>query len=354
MKTKYIFALILVVLLGMVQKFKGFSLLSPNAAGIAKLDIRTMDYKMYQRSDIDHDSDKVRETRARRPFRVAGVGTFNREEIKPRVRADIKPAVATEKEKDKKKKKKKKKVDLTGTGIRANGETLVYSEKTKPRTASEPEISTSTASVVVGSQVSPQAAQNDKDSKDLAEWKAKLLPRPDKTATVDFIRAYQTNMISDVVFYTLVDLMYAERSADFKSLAILSAGSISSLRSYDFLVKVLTDEVGGSGLAGQSQVELAEYAAINSVLVLRQVLSARLEDETKIEIAVRTLDTSTSYYLAGTAPAKSTQIFSSFITPLENVLKAYATNNEVSAAGERSLQRIKSLTNTVAQNQTGQ
>lgn len=362
MKTKHLFALIFVVLLGLgTQKLKQLSLLSPNAAKITRLDIRTMDYEMYKRSNLEMDRAESR--REAKAYRMAGVGTFKNDEIfgRPKAKGEVKAAAAAA---DAKKKKKKKKTKNLNARRRTDLDvkTAVYSESQKQKSNYSDEASSS--QMVTNGPIIPRAKeQNEQDAKDIATWTARLLARADKVAVTEFIRAYQSNQISEVVFYTLVDLMYAERSSDFKSLAILSAGSVSTLRSYDFLFKVLTDEDSGSGLASQSQAELHEYASLTSVAVLRQVLTVHLDDDAKIEIAVRTLDVSTGHYLAAApaptptpeepltrAPSNSrNQVFATFIAPLEAAIQNYAQNAAISEPAQRTLQRIKSLNNTVAQ-----
>ncbi len=363
MKTNHIFAVIFVVLLGMgINKLKHFSILSPNAAKITRLDIRTMDYEMYKRSNLELD--RIESRRERKPYRMAGIGTFKKDELFGRPASKVETKLATAAADAKKNKKKKKKGDITGRArTDLDVKTVVYSESQKKKSAY---IDESSSQMVQSGPIIPAAnTQNTQDAKDIAEWTLRLLARPDKVAVTEFIRAYQNNQVSEVVFYTLVDRMYAERSTEFKSLAILSAGSVSTLRSYDFLFAVLTDEDAGSTLASQSHAELQEYAALTSVAVLRQVLLVHLEDDAKIEIAVRTLDVSTSYYLKAGAATEATpdapiarspsnsrnQVFSTFIAPLEAALKTYAQNSAINEPAERALQRIKSLNNTVAQNE---
>lgn len=370
MKTKHYLVIIMIAVLGFWgNKLIGLALKKPAHSQLARLDISGFDVKPYQRGDIENDRDAQAFLARAKAYRLAGAGTH-----KPSARGGLMNIAAAKKaplaKKDPKKealeKKKKaaalakRKKALAARRARAGVArdyaqgASVYSEASDRR-PSQNEITPNTFSSGTASQAAADTAQNEKNEKDLAYWKQLLLSAPNAANTTQFIRAFQKNEISEEIFFAIVQLMYEQKTQEFQLLAIEAAGSVSNIRSFDFLVAALADQSQGSPVAAAAEREIGEYASLNSIFVIKQVLSGRTQDEGKILFATLALDSSTEDYLTAGAGATSSltpiqqQVFISFIPVLENVLSLYPQNPQVAQAGQRALERIKGIEPVVAQ-----
>jgi hypothetical protein len=375
MKTKYLLGIIAIALLGIWgSKLLNFSLFSPNVIRAARFDMKGFEIKPYQRADLDNDREARAFLAKSKAYRVAGAGTYKPSALPAQptlVKLDApKKAVATDPKKaaaDKKKKaalaKKKAKRNARG-GLLNSYTTESDVAKSSPEnnaTRNEASESYNSGSFAnAGASAAAQAEQ--KDAKDLAFWKSALLNSPSKENTTEFIRAFQKNEISEEIFYTLVQLMYEEGTAEYQSLAVIAAGSVSNIKSFDFFIAVLSDQRQGTPVAANAEGQLNEYSSLNSIFIVRQVLNDRAEDEQKIFYAAQAIDNSTETYLStaanengsaspNTISSSQRQLFAGFVPALENILSLYANNAQIVEPGKRALDRIKALTPVVAQNQ---
>ncbi|MEK6555564.1 MAG: hypothetical protein AABZ31_10015 [Bdellovibrionota bacterium] len=353
----------------------------PTNIRYAKFDMKGFDVKPYQRSNLENDRDAQAFMAKTKAYRLAKAGTFKPTEIGGR--ATITPATlpaakvvakkdpkkeAADKKKKKaalaKKKKEKEKLNRRGGVINDYEQDNSYANRSSDsdRTPSLNSSNESSGSYVVdGGAAAAAQAKKDKESKDLEDWKKLLLSFPSRENTIDFIRAYQKNEISEETFYTVITAMYTEGGQEFQSLAVLAAGSVSNIKSFDFLISVLSDQSQGSTVAANSERELHEYTSISSIFVVRQVFTSRYEDEQKVFYAAQAIDNSTETYLTANSNNPSApvvqlssvqkQIFASFVPALEKILDLYANNSQIADPGKRALERIKTIAPVVAQNQ---
>ena len=373
MKTKNMFLVIIsIVLLGYWgNRFFKLTVFKPSSATkMARFDLSGFDIKPYQRANLANDREAREFAQRVNGYKLAQAPNVSDSEVSDRLAQPQKPAALkaiTAKNKKDLAKEKKKKALAKKRNARRGGVINNYQQDSlaqqflnqnrEPSQNQNSDFAGSTAGNTTAGSADASAENEDlseKDARDLEEWRRILLSSPDRANTIEFTRAYQNGAISEVTFYTLVQLMYDQNSSDYQSLAVLAAGSVSSLRSFDFLVNVISNQ-GASLVASESQRELSEYASVNALTVLKQVLNARTEEEQKIFYATQALDKSTELNLvtdnSSTVSTTLRQLFSSLIPSLENIISIYAQNSEIKTASEKALERIRAAGVVVAQNQ---
>lgn len=372
MKTnKYIVIIAIALLAYWGNQFFNLSLLTPsNGAKLARLDLRGFDFKPYQRQNLSEDKDAQDFALKAKGYKLALAQAADGKEVsaqalvatgtsKTTSKVTQAQAAAKKKADDKKKKKlaKEKRNRRGGIINQYAQDTQIYSsldnQNRKPTqngfTANTSGVSSTTQNQVNADNDAAETEQ-EKLSKELEKWKALLLERASQEKTTDFIRAFQSGEIKDTTFYTLIELMYDEATFEFQSLAVLAAGSVSNLRSFDFLASVVADQSQGSFVSSQAQKEINEYKVISAVNVLKQVFISRVEDELKVLLAIQAFENATEiYFSADQATEAQKQIFASFVAPVESILSLYTQNSEIKQASEKSLERIKPFATVVAQ-----
>jgi hypothetical protein len=301
-------------------------------------DLSNIGDRNFLRSNLNQDSYAVN-TKKKRPFGLnnvkANMGKYETDKSKG-------------KGKLKKKKKKKKKAKKKTPKAKASElEVVVYEEEQRPKAQEKDNTSYENGGYTPF--VDPEAEENS----EYDTWAKLLLVRPNRTETLNFIREYQSGKIKVETFFRLVNEMYANEISEFRSLAVLAAGSVPSLQSYNFLITAYRDDANPS-VRSEANSELRDYQSLQFLWVPRNVISALQSQElTSVQIAANAIDKASASYLtprarseASEAPAISNEYknyFLSMIPVLELAIERYKESPEVVSSLSSALSRIQQL-----------
>ena len=303
-------------------------------------DYANIDSRNFMRSDRSKDKAYAVDTSKKRPFKLSGVksnmGEYDANG--PKAKGKLK------KKKKKKKKKAKKKKPRTSDEY----EVVVYEEAKRPESPVEEEADKDFGGSNGGADV-----QDEEDSIVYDEWAKRLLLRPDRSETIVFIREFQSGKIKADVFYRIVEEMYLKDITEFRSLAVLCAGAVPSMRSYNFLVKAFSEDTSPN-IRSEATAELRDYNILQHLWIPRGIIAAPTEQNTvSATIAANAIDTASATYLTpqartgeDSAPGVDSvfrNYFLALIPILETAIERYQSTPEVATPLTNALTRIQQL-----------
>lgn len=367
---KLIIAVVLLAIFGLgTEALKKFNLIGSNKnSAIETVNIAGMDLTPYYRSNQKDDAQPEKQA-LKKAFSLAAVPT-NLEgslDLGKDKKAAGKQIAKDDKKKKKKKKKKvaKKKPEFDQTQKAAE----VYAEKKNESKSDEEENNTAAANGAVNA-AAATAPENISTSDEFAKWSAKLLGSANKAAMMVFIREYQSGNVSVEVFYQILDAMYAQRSEEFKSLAVLGAGATPSLLSFQFLAEAYANS-SSSRVSSEILVEVNDYTLLQHLWVANSALTAG-QNANAAYLAAIAFNESTNRYLStsgSTNPSTSNgrlirtemsnrnpssnattalRIYQGYLSNLQAAASRYANEPEIAQPLKSAIDRIQSQLQLVA------
>lgn len=231
-----------------------------------------MDIRPYSRGDDDSSTAMavpMRKSRAGRVLEKSGLKnkaesyTFGSPaEFKEDKKADAKKKKKKKKVADKKKKKKKNRKMI------AEKEAGKEKKKNSPPPAPVAGASTGPTGGALG------GAQENEFPTTYEEWAQLLLINPDFAMTTKFINYFQTQMVSQGVFYRIVEEMLADNRSDMNKLGIQAAAATPSYRSFMLLSQFIERFEQGHSLRATAYSHLqGTYTDLGKLKALESVLS---------------------------------------------------------------------------------
>lgn len=344
---RLILSIAALVLVGFAIEFlkdMGDDLGARNSQRLGGSDYANIDSRNFVRTNRNNDKSYAVDTSKRRPFKLSGVDPNMGEYDANGPKAKGKGKLKKKKKKKKKKKAKKKKGKASGL------EVIVYEESNKPEFEPYKEEGDDDSAGYT------PISQEEEETSRYDEWAAKLLVRPDRIETLAFIREFQSGKIEPDTFYRLVDEMYAQDIAEFRSLAVLAAGAAPSLRSYNFLIVAYSEDTD-SGVRSEATGELRDYNVLQHLWIPRSVISAiQSQSPASVSVAATAIDVASAAYLTPRASASNDEqpaapavrgefksYFVSLIPALEVAIERYKESPDVVTSLTNALNRIQQL-----------
>lgn len=196
------------------------------------------------------------------------------------------------------------------------------------------------------------------------QWASVLLPTTTKAVVDKLIQYYQRGMVSNGVFYQLLNAMVAEPTASEQLLAMYAADVVPGPQSFVLLVSTLANNSNNSTIVTTGYQYIDSYAGLGLVPDLKAVFQLSISDpksssdQTLASVAARVLNMSTSANLGSRSPTSTTgggattsqasaneliKAYGGFIPILENVMKVYAGNTTLLGYLNASLNLIKKV-----------
>lgn len=169
----------------------------------------------------------------------------------------------------------------------------------------------------------------------LAEWKNRLLTKPDSAATAEFVRQYKQHLVTETVFYQVVDAMLKDSRPDMQAQGVSALGQTPSAHSFIELATLSSTLQTSSPLYATVTADLNKYAELNNVDDLQQVMSTQ-QTASVLTLAEQQLMTSIQNNLGSGAPTPTGGKIAYYkpFTPILTQLQQNPDTNVASQAGQ--------------------
>lgn len=288
-------------------------------------DLRTLDVSAYSQ----FDNPDTEEGRIKKAFRrhlktnhlnqkVAGLKPF-----KPKTRNPLKKEAGEHSfthdkgkkaSKDKKKKDNKKKDKKTAKKNKEDAnEEIVENEENKNSKKKETEDSNPPQNglqgAYAGSPPLPGQAPNPNSEipEDYAAWEQLLLVYPSQENTNRFIEYYLAGMISDDIYFNLVNDMTTDDRESVVEMGITAAGMVPAYRSFVILAHTIHSYDHGTKLRSYADSFVEGYQSLSHTKVFEQVFKGNQDSLIALELASRQTLLTAKRHLKGDQKLESPQ-----------------------------------------------
>lgn len=183
-----------------------------------------------------------------------------------------------------------------------------------------------------------------------AEWEALLLKTPNTAETTKFAKQYLQHMVTESVFYAIVNEMLKASNVEMQQQGVLALNLTPSVESFVALVKESQTAQSSSPVSSAVTTALNTYAQTKNLSNLQTVLKTQ-KDNTVLTAALTQLQNSIKTNLNGTGSNPTTQggnnasLYQAFVP----ILNGLMTNNAVASQARSILSSIGGTNSSVAQ-----
>lgn len=267
---------------------------------------------------------------------------------------DEKKKAEEKKKADEKKKKKKKKKKEQTTEAQPQQPASDESEEKKKGFGDDGFGAPAAGAAEVGAGIAGFNAERMPQT--IQEWEAYLMKDVDYERLSTFIKAHQSGLVKDEVFYAVIDAMFDDSRPKVRQMGITALGANPSQRSFQMLVDVMNHD-SSKEVKSQADATLKTYARVENLRILVTVISGtdaaqtiealtllRLSAQAHLRVAQTQPQTQTTGQIDArtSAAVKSTKYFRPFVPALSTIART-SSDAGVRSIANQTLSELESM-----------